>query len=169
MYNLPQMRTSITVIASLLLVSASVPALFAADPFDGTWDLNLQKSKLPSDINTKAEQIVVHAGTDEITIATKTTRKNGEVTTIDPSTTKLDGQKHQGAKSRVTGKSVEGIDKIAKRLDERHIEMDFLRGNDPLQKHVFTVSNDGKTLTIVRGGKTLKGGDAAETDVYDRH
>src|SRR6516225_1029325 len=129
-----------------VIVAANI---YAADPLVGTWKLNLQKSKLPPQLDVTEIVLTFEAtAPDSLRRTEEFTRKNGEKTRA-VITLVLDGKEHT-AMERLTGKEGPGRTANFRRTDERHIVGVFKTGGRETGTNAYTLSDDGKTLTSIR-------------------
>jgi hypothetical protein len=133
-------------LSGLVLVGLFASAISAqADPFDGTWKLNLAKSKgagLP-----KEEVVVIKITNGAQYKSGVVTEKDGKVHKSDYTATYNDG-KWYPTKDMDTGK--EGNPTKMIRVDER-MEIRLMRpsGDAPMRSFLTrTISPDGKTMTV---------------------
>lgn len=141
---------------------------FAADPFVGKWRLNVTNSKLRPDLNIKEQTLTIEpARENAYTTTTDTVLTNGQKRHVGPSTTTIDGREHP-ARRRFTGESLPNAIATGRRIDEHHIKTTFRVNGTEIQTLEWIASPDGRTLTMLRKGKTLEGKDADEKDLYER-
>jgi len=152
----------ITRIAALALIAASLA--YAADPFVGTWKPDLEKTKFispqPNESNRRRVVKWEASGKDAIrlswTVGNVATRRNGKAT--EPVDMILDGKEH--------GSEADGF-RTATRIDEHHVRITVRSASGSIQND-DVVSEDGKTLTMTRKGRTEAGRLVDEILVYTR-
>jgi hypothetical protein len=155
-----QLRTSLVLVVVAILVSAS-PA-FAADPWLGSWKLNLAKSKynLP-DAVPKSETLKSEEAAGGM---------KGIVDGVDAQGKPMHWEysaKYDGKDYPWTGNP--NADMIVlKRVDDRNYEATWKLKGKTLMTSKNTVSPDGKTRTIIQTGKDVQGRDVNFTLVFDK-
>jgi hypothetical protein len=149
-----------TVAAGTLKAQAMMPA----NPFLGTWKINLEKSKSTGIAVPKSltREVVAQDG------GTKFSYKgvSGDGKPIDYSfVTNYDGKD-----SAITGSGAPGgADSISiKRLGSNKAEAILKRGGKEIGKSSSDVSKDGKVSTVKGSGKTPDGKDYSTATVYDK-
>ena len=145
-----------------LAVFCLVPSLSgAADPFDGTWKLNVAKSKYVPGPGPQSMTVTVKVEGDTHTVKSKGKAPDG--TKIEESfVAKLDG-----SPVPVTGSPE--IDMIAvRKTGERTLLAKATKEGKPVGAQRVTVSPDGKSFTISGAGVDPKGVKQKWTEVYDK-
>jgi hypothetical protein len=150
---------SATLIFVLVLTLASIA--FAADPFIGTWKLNVAKSKMePSQMPKSVTHKNVAQG-------------NGIKTTFDG----VDAQGkefHSESAGVWDGKDFPvkgdpGADRIAlKKVDANTVNVVAKKAGKEVGTYRTTITKDGKTMTMIFKGKDDKGQERSYTQVWDR-
>jgi hypothetical protein len=160
----------ILLLLAVLALSAAVSgplkaqAMMQANPFVGTWKLNIEKSKftgIPAPTSLTREVSTQDGGTK---FAYKGTSGDGKA--IDYSfVTNYDGKD-----SAITGSGAPGgADALAiKRISANKAEAILKKGGKEIGKSWSEVSKDGKTTTIKGSGKTADGKDYSTVGVYDK-
>jgi len=111
----------------LLLLLLLLPVLaWAQSPFDGTWKVDLSKAKFPK----KPDEYLLKDGMYEC----KTCKPEIKV--------KADGQFQ-----KVSGQPYFDMEKVAV-IDDRHVNTEEQKDGKPVSTGKWSVSEDGKTLTI---------------------
>jgi hypothetical protein len=129
-------------LAALLVLASS--ALFAQSPFDGTWALNQQKSKLVGETMT-----IEDAG-------------DGAIKFVNPNfstTVKTDGTKAQTPEG--------GTMAIVKKDDNTYHRTDWFKDKE-LSQADWKLSNGGKTLTVDEQGTMPNGQQYNNTNSFTR-
>jgi hypothetical protein len=150
-----------TVFAILFLsLAAAGMALAQSNPFVGTWKLNVAKSKYDPGPAPKSQ--------------TRTWDASGKVSVKGVGATgkpmsygypiKTDGKNYPTTGSIPNGAQTISSDKIAPNTVEVH----FMRGGKPAEKTSFTVSKDGKTLTITAKGTNPDGSQFNNVTVWEK-
>ena len=154
------MRTK-TIALSLGLILAA-GALYAADPFMGTWKLNESKSKLTR--GTAKNHTVVY---DDRLIRNKVTVKADGVD--------ADGKPvHSEWKGKFNGKDYEvsgdpsGDMRSYTKVNDQTMDMIVKKGDKIVAHGRIVVSADGKSRVVTLTGTTAKGKKFTNTAVYDK-
>ena len=144
--------------AFMLLVPAVV--LMAADPFVGTWKLNLAKSKFTTGAPYQEATITISESGNDLDTTLKGTAANGA-----PVSAHYTAPANGG-----TGKIVEGpYDAVSgKILSAREREMSFSKGGKVLYTAHSKVSKDGKTLKVATKGTNAAGQAVEGVTLYDK-
>jgi hypothetical protein len=149
---------------NLVLAMLLVPvALCAADPFAGTWKLNLDKAKDSTDMPRlpKSETIVVEE------------TENGQKVTNDQITAKGKTQhfeydaKYDGKEYPEVGNP--NVDTVSlKKIDAHTMETTNRKGGKVVTTIRSVISEDGKTRTSTLTAKNEKGESVTWTGVFDK-
>lgn len=151
-------RRKIAAAAWLFVVSACLCA--SADPFSGTWQLNLSKSKLPPPL-PKSQTVRLEAATGGLRVHEEIVSDKGERTTI-TADAKFDGKDYP-----IKGSPF--ADTVAyQRLDSHTIKGTGKKAGAVVVQETAVVSTDGKTLTTTYSGKDAAGRPAAYVAVFDK-
>lgn len=141
------MRRVFTIITIAAVVWAALDVTFAqvlADPFGGSWKLNLAKSDLDSDPSSKFK------------VQTMTFETQGDVLAVTTDTVTPSGARHEMYTAKFDGKKypltgMRDRDAVTiKRIDAFSIEVVFTEAEKPGTTSRLVVSKDGKILTITR-------------------
>jgi hypothetical protein len=147
----------------VLVLGLSAIAVGADDPFNGVWKLNVSKTTVKGDAGSAPKsrtfkfepqkngyRVVID------TIDTAGNASHREVLLI------LDGEQHP-----IT--DVPTLDaRVARRIDSNTISSVSKKNGKDVERDVFAVSKDGKTLTITIERKNAKGEDVVLNVVYDK-
>ena len=136
--------------------------LFAAEnPFVGTWNLNGAKSKLTgSGIGSKGT-VHIEANDASLKFTVESTDEKGEARNFNYEAA-LDGKA-----ATISGTAT--VDEVSlKRVDDHTIDATGKKDGKVVYTDKRTVSQDGKTMTIVRSGKNPEGKAFHATIVFDR-
>jgi hypothetical protein len=141
----------------LAAVCAAVAA--AADPFVGSWKLDVAKSNLGSQSNLQSlERTDELVGPNTHRLVEVSTGLDGQQHRTD-GTVVLDGKEHSRS---------DGTVEMAKRLDEGHIRS-TLKRNGRSQTIEAEVSADGKTLSVHTTGTGFTSGKPIDrTEVFNK-
>jgi hypothetical protein len=172
------LRTSVPLLVAmtaLLAATASAqtptrPASETADPFVGTWALNLAKSTYENQPTPKSGMRTYDYERDGLTLVTAhTVTATGQTTFVHYLFT-LDGKEYQemsrGAGGR--GGSAPPTYVSAKKISDRAINVEFKSGGKVTISHEWTVSEDGKTFTAKRTASNAQGQRVYSVQVYDK-
>ena len=150
-------------ILALGMVAFCVAAsLFAADdPFNGTWKLNVAKSKYVPGPGPRSLTTTVKVEGDTHNV--KSEGKTSDGTTIETSfVAKLDG-----TPAPITGSPMADMISVRK-INDRTLESKTTKGGSPVGQSRITVSPDGKVLTMTGSGLNAKGVKTKSTAVYEK-
>jgi hypothetical protein len=138
-------------------------SLFAADdPFNGTWKLNVAKSKFVPGPEPQSLTITVKVEGDTHNV--KVEGKTSDGTAIETSfVAKLDG-----TPAPITGSPTADMISVRK-INDRTLESKSTKGGSPVAQSRVTVSKDGKVVTITGSGAVnAKGVKTKNTEVYEK-
>ena len=145
----------------LLAVFGLIGTLWAADPFVGTWKLNVAKSKINPGPPPKSEIATFAAQENGLKLAVDIVEADGKAVKVSY-TAKFDGKDYS-----VSG--VTGADTISiKRVDANTFSELFKQAGKEVGSATLVVSKDGKTLTRTSKEKNAKGQEVTNTAVYDK-
>jgi hypothetical protein len=142
----------------LCVAIASVTA--AADPFDGTWQLNTAKSKYDPGPAPEKVTLTIQVDGATATVKSESTFEGKPYATSYKAT--LDG-----TPAPLQGSPVADMISV-KKVDERTRETKTTKGGSPVSESRAVVSADGKTLTITGSGLNPKGEKNTFTAVYEK-
>ena len=149
----------IVAIALLSTLFLGTTAL-AADPVDGTWKLNVAKSKF-SGTAPKSGTRVYSEGTDGTTLDAKTVGSDGKEMSMHVTLT-YDGKPHP-----ITG-NPDADSGTGKAIDARTSHFTLTKRGKVAGSVDRVVSADGKTLTVHNKGTGSDGKTYDDTLVYDK-
>jgi hypothetical protein len=144
------MKRRIAVFAALVLVLAAAGAVLAqADPFVGTWKLNVEKSKF---VPGPAPQSSTRTWDASGMVMVNGINAAGKATSYGY-TIKTDGKEYA-----TVGAIPNTADKItSKKIDANSYEATFTKAGTPVETTSFKISDGGKTLTIHAKGTSPAG------------
>jgi predicted SnoaL-like aldol condensation-catalyzing enzyme len=159
------MRIRVAARLGVLLLLVGIAATWsvraADDPSNGTWKLNVEKSKFDPGPAPKSSTVT-------ITIANGTETYAGETVNADGKTTKMAfTAKLDGSDSPVTGNTMGDTIAIKHPSASKFVATLKNGGKVTVTVHV-TVSADGKTRTTTYSGKNADGKDVHSVMVYDK-
>jgi hypothetical protein len=153
------------VIGALYLVIGlwiTTATLWAADPFVGTWKLNLAKSKYSPGPPPKNVTITYEATENGIRATTEGINAEGKPIATTYSAT------YDGTDVPVTGTGAP-YDTIAlKRINPNSVELTTKKDGKVVGKGKRVVSKDGKILTVTTKGTSAKGEPTNNVAVYEK-
>jgi hypothetical protein len=130
-------------------------SLFAADPFVGTWKLNLAQSKpapVPPGMTVKEQTFVIQAIGERYAIAVNSTMENGSIMTSQYSVPVQGGPITYSDVARSAGTSV-----AMKRINDNTIEIVTTRDKKVVASNRITVEANGKTMRDEENGVDAQG------------
>ena len=146
-------------VIGLWITTATVSA---ADPFVGTWKLNLAKSKYSPGPPPKNLTITYAANGDGIKSTTEGVNSEGKPVATTYAAT------YDGKDTPVTGTGAP-YDTIAlKRIDSNTVELTTKKDGKVVSKGKRVVSKDGKVMTMTSKGTNAKGEPTNNVAVYDK-
>jgi hypothetical protein len=151
------MKTTTIALVSLLFLSTAV---FAADAVDGTWKLNVAKSKF-SGTPPKSITRVYSESADGTTLDQKMVGADGKEMSMH-TTLAYDGKPHP-----ITG-NPDADSGVGKAIDARTSDFALTRGGKSAGTVHRVVSADGKTLTVNNKGTHPDGTSYDDTLVFDK-
>lgn len=157
----PHLRLMALCAAMTLMVPASFLLANPADPFDGTWELNVKASKFSPGPGPKSQTRVYVSDGKTVKMTSKGVDGEGKPTNVEY-TASYDGKDHA-----MTGNP--NADTISlKRVDEYTADSTLKKAGKVIMTGTRVISKDGKVMTITSTGKNLKGEDVNNTMVFDK-
>lgn len=159
------MRRSLCVLVLALFTAVIAAPVFAQEnPFVGTWNLNVAKSKFEGAPAPKSLTRTVTAVGSGAKYSFEGVAGDGTSYSYSFVTT------YEGKDSPVTGTGTPGgADTIAlKRINAHKVEGTLKKGGKEVGKVTAEVSKDGKVSTVTMKGKTADGKEASTVSVYDK-
>jgi hypothetical protein len=163
--NIMNRRTTLLLTGMTLLslaVGAFPQAGFAqTDPFPGTWQLNLAKSKYSPGPPPKSSTVTVQAVGQNHTLTGVSIDAEGKQTSAE-NTRIYDGMSHP-----VTGNADWDADAFS-RVDDHTIIISYTKAGKLVRTSTNVVSQDGKTVTATAIGTDANGRPVINVAVYDK-
>jgi hypothetical protein len=155
-----KLRTAFAAMAAVGALLGSIPAQ-AADPGDGTWVLNVAKSKYEPGPAPKSETREYQTTADGTKLSIHIVNADGS-TQDEAAVYKLDGKSYP-----LSGNA--NIDAIrVRRINARETRSTEMRNGQVIGHLTRRVSGDGKTLNITVTVKTTTGQTIHSVRLYDR-
>ncbi len=155
-------RRTVLLAAAFAVALSQAARANAADPLEGTWRLNVEKSTFKAAPGPKGQMrtYTLSNGVEKLT-------SRGVGADKKPTLVRYEAR-YDGKDYDMTGSL--GGDKISlRRIDAHTTESSQKREGKPVIVATRTVSADGKTLTVVSKG-TLPGGEVVDsTLIFERH
>ena len=149
-------------IPKIALLFLSVPLMiWAADPFVGTWKLNLSESHYTTGTPPKEQTVTTSESGDNQDTTVTFTPTEGSVISYH-FMTPVKG----GTGSVVQGAGFDAV--TAKRINENTRELHFAQGAKEVRTARVTVSKDGKSMRTTLKGTDPQGKPVDATLVYDK-
>jgi hypothetical protein len=146
----------------LVLFTAGL-ALAQSDPFVGTWELNVAKSKFGPGAERKSETRIVESSPTGMKVSVDRTNADGSNQQYNY-TTNFDGKPHP-----ITGMAPYGADSVAVTLGTSNaLSFKLTKGGKAVGSGTSVVSADGKTLTVASKGIDANGKTVSSVAVYDK-
>ena len=147
---------------ALVLALSSLAMAQDKDPANGTWKLNVAKSKFsPGPAPKEMTATIASAGAGRHVEVTGTP---GEGTALKWG---YSGN-FDGKEIRVTGNNPDADVVVLKRISANAIRTTFKKGGKSTVVNGVSVSADGKTLTVATSGVNAKGETVKNTQVFDK-
>jgi hypothetical protein len=133
----------------------------ATDPANGTWELNLAKSKYASTPAPQSETRTIEVVGDRITFTSRAIDAAGK-TIVTQFTANYDGKEYPL-------KGNPNYDSISlKKIDQLTIESVTSKAGKVVARNRRTVSADGKVMTLTAQTTNAKGEKVTDIQVYDK-
>ena len=146
----------------LLAVFGLVGAAWAQSPFDGTWKLNVAKSKFnPPSSALKSDMVKIVTQDNGLKFTFERVDAEGTASHIEESP-KFDGKDYP-AKGDATTDTVS-----LKRIDANTFEHVSKKGGKEVQRVRVVVSQNGKTSTVTAKMKDAKGQETTSVLMYEK-
>ena len=150
------------VVAGLAVLVVTGEALTqAADPVEGTWELNLAKSSFSPGPAPRSETRIYVASGSDLKLTLKGIDGDGKPTSIQASYS-LDGREHP-----IIG-SPDADSQSIKRVDALSTEGTLKKGGKVVQTVRRSITKDGKTMTITFKGQNARGQTINNVMVFDK-
>jgi hypothetical protein len=158
------MRRSILGFAAVILVIAwsGTPAAQAADPMNGTWKLDVAKSKFSPGPTPKELTVTIEAAGPGRKVTVEGVAGDGT-----PAKWGYSGN-FDGKDIRVTGNNPDADVVVLRRVSANATRTTYKKGAKPTLVNGISVSADGKTLTVATSGVNAKGETVKNTQVFDK-
>jgi hypothetical protein len=145
-----------------IAVLFALVASAAADPFLGTWTLNVQKSKYAAGALPKRMIIQMEAAGDGIRYRSETIDTNGRTSTAEY----VAG--YDGKEAIVKGGVGLLLPVSLKRVDSNTVEASYMRGFQVVATSRRVASEDGRVMTVTTTSKDKDGNSITNIGIYDR-
>lgn len=144
----------------LLVVLAFAGAMFTADPFVGTWKLNLAKSKYPDGMVPKDQTVVVSEEGEKIHVTVTGTNADGSSMLI----------KYTVPQNGGSGQVQEGpFDGVSWQVVSAYVrDISTLKGGKQISSHRGVVSKDRKILKVTVNGTDAHGKPIPELETFEK-
>jgi hypothetical protein len=139
-----------------------VGSLWAADPFVGTFKLNLAESKLPSPLPKELTFVVAYQGDDYLVTGTGTDAAGK------PISIKYTFPKKGGPLAYTEDGPPSGTAETVKKTDDYTLDFTTTRDGKVTATMHVVVTKDGKTVTGTTKGTDAQGKPVDRVEVYDR-
>ena len=134
----------------------------AADPFEGKWILNIQKSSYPAGTLPKQMVIEMTSLGDGIRYRSETVLASGKTSTTEYTAD------YNGKQVIVSGSGGMLAPVSLKRIAPNIVEAEYMRGLTVVATSRRSVSNDGKLLTVTTKSKNAAGKSVTNLGVYQK-
>ena len=137
-------------------------ALAQTSPLEGTWKLNVAKSKYSPNPAPKSQTIKferVEGGFRFTTDGVSTTGETSRTVTM---------QKSDGSDAPIEGGTTQGATRSLRRIDDRTYDHNDKLNGKPTVARRIVISPDGRTLTITMSGNNAQGEPVNNMAVYEK-
>jgi hypothetical protein len=134
--------------------------LVAADPFAGTWKLNLEKSKYKTGTAPKEQTATIAETGSDLEVTISGTAADGTATMSHYTVPA------QGGEGKIIQSPYEAVS--GKRIGPNEREVRYSKGGKVILTTHNTVSADGKTVTVHVKGTSIQGQPVDAVVVYDK-
>lgn len=158
-------RTQLFAIASVVVLALYVPDLVVAqaDPFLGTWKLNVNRSKFVAGRPMKSETRIVVSSPTGLNVSIECVNGDGSSQEFEY-TSNLDSKSYP-----IIGRGPYGANTIAATLTApKTIQSTLNKDGKVIATETSVVSKDGKVLTITTKGTDASGKSFNSVAVYDK-
>jgi hypothetical protein len=145
---------------SLLLLLGFAAAMFAADPFVGTWKMNPAKSKFKMGAPSKEQTVTIGESGGDLMVKVSGTAADGSPIALSYSVPSA------GGPGKIDSKAYDGI--VAKRMGPNERGMSYLKGGKEIYSTHSKLSADGKSLTVTSKGLNPIGKNVEGTIIYEK-
>jgi hypothetical protein len=135
------------------------PLVFAADPFVGTWKINIEKSKLSDPARWKGAVAIMESTGGGLRTTFERPMPDGQIR-------RTSNVVSYGKETPIEGSP--GDTTIAERVDSFHLRIIYKTNGKQTGVLESTVSPDGKTVTDIHKGTGRSGKPLDEVRVYDK-
>jgi hypothetical protein len=151
--------------ASCLVVLLGLAgSLWAADPFVGTWKLNVEKSSFPpGEVPEKEETVVIAEEGIHGVVSVTGVAGDGK-----PISRKYTYPFNGGFVTNIAPKPKPDLSEIRKRIDDRTMQQTTNRNGKVVITTRFVLSKDGKMITVRRTGQNRNGQNFEFVGLYER-
>jgi hypothetical protein len=154
-------KHSIVALTLVVFILALVTVAIAAEPYVGSWKLNVAKSKINSGPPNKSQIITFTAQENGLKLVAEGIDSKGKASHGEFAA-KFDGKDYP-----FTGST--DIDTIAiKKIDANTWDEVFKKAGKQIESARIVVSKNGKTITHTEKGKDAQGQDYTDISVYDK-
>jgi hypothetical protein len=147
----------------VMLVLSSIGSLWAADPFTGTWKMDVAKSKFLAGREVKELTMTVAEQADIGVVTAKGTNGEGK-----PISVKYTVPFKGGTLAYSEGGPPAGTTVVAKRVDRNTVEFNVTMNGKQVASDRAVLSPDRNTITLTRQSVDATGKPVQGTEVYDR-
>jgi hypothetical protein len=134
--------------------------LWAADPFAGTWKLNVEKSKYKKGTPNKESTITIAETGSDLDVNTSATSADGDAISVHYTVPA------KGGDGKIIAGPWEAVS--ANRPGDKERVTSFSKGGKVVYTVRSRISGDGKTMTTTVNGTNAAGKEVAGTNVYEK-
>jgi hypothetical protein len=144
----------------ILMLLGFAAVLCAADPYVGTWKMNLAKTKYKAGTEPKEQTITITEAGSDMTVAVAGTAADGSKIALSytiPAT---------GGPGKIQSSAYDGIS--SKRIGPSEREVMYMKGGKTVYTAHSKVSADGNSITVHSKGVNALGQTVDATAFYDK-
>ena len=145
---------------SLLLLLGCAAAMFAADPFVGTWKMNPAKSKFKMGAPSKEQTVTIGESGSDLTVKVSGTAADGSPIALSYTVPSA------GGPGKIDSSAYDSI--VARRKGPTEREMGYMKGGKEIYTTHSKISADGKSLTVTSKGLNPIGKNVEGTIIYEK-
>jgi hypothetical protein len=136
--------------ATLLLVSLSQAIANPADPLDGTWELNVEKSRFDPGPPPRSQTRTYESDGQTLRMRSRSVNAEGKETQVEYTAS------YDGKDTAISGSPIADTISV-KRINETTSEATLKKGGKVVSTSTRVVSSDGKQMTVTTTGTNDKG------------
>ena len=158
---MPRKSRLVFAAATLLLLSLSQAFANPADPLDGTWELNVAKSRFDPGPAPRSQTRIYKSDGQTVHSTSKGVNAQGQETTVEYTAS------YDGKDAPITGSPVADTVSI-KRINDSTSEATLKKNGKVVSTSTRVISSDGKQMSVTTTGTSDKGQPIRSELVFER-